>query len=136
MDETDQTETPIRLPQRFRRRWRTCLRMVGRSNCWTLDLMFVFRELTYGISFPPSPTQFGVPSFALIPAVIPKGGMRDVSIEPEDTEGEAAADEATGGEAAPVPDVAVGATEVTVMKVLGVPPPALENPPPPPPWCL
>lgn len=65
-----------------------------------LDRMFVFRDMTYGMPFPPSPTQFEVPSFALIPAVIPNGGMRDVSTEPEDTEGEAAAeDEATGAEA-------------------------------------
>lgn len=98
--------------------------------------------MTYGMAFPPSPTQFEVPSFALIPAVIPKGGMRDVSTAPEDTEGETAAeDEATGAEArgveaAPVPGVAVGAPVVTVMKVLGVPPPVLENPPLPPPWCL
>jgi hypothetical protein len=53
------------------------------------------------MSFPPSPTQFAVPSVALIPAVMPKGGMSEVSTEPEETEEEALAEEeVTGKEAA------------------------------------
>lgn len=88
----------------------------------------VLFDRTYGMSFPPSPTQFALPSFALIPAVIPKGGMSEVSTEPEEAEEEAPAEEAVEGK--PVPGVAAGAAEVIVMKVLG------EPPPPPPPWCL
>jgi hypothetical protein len=82
---------------------------------------------------------------------MPKGGMSEVSTEPEETEDEASAEEETteeeaadeeavGGEAVegkPVPRVAVGAAEVIVMKVLGKsPPPLLENPLPLPLWCL
>lgn len=92
------------------------------------------------MSFPPSPTQFAVPSVALIPAVMPKGGMSEVSIEPEEVEEEATEEDTTDMEAVeekPVPRVAVGAAEVTVINVLGtlllV---LLENPLPPPPWCL
>jgi len=115
----------------------------------------VLFDRTYGMSFPPSPTQFAVPSFARTPAVIPKGGMSEVSTEPEEpeeetpaegestepeepeeetpaaeesTEEEASDEEAVEGEQ--VPGVAAGAAEVIVMKVLG------KSPPPPPPWCL
>jgi hypothetical protein len=104
------------------------------------DLVPLLLNRTYGMSLPPSPTQLTVPSVALIPAVMPKGGMSEVSTEPEETE-----EEATGGETAdeeavegkPVLGLAVGAVEVIVMKVLEKPlPPPLENPLPSPPWCL
>jgi len=94
---------------------------------------------SHGMSFPPSPTQFAVPSVALTPAVIPKGGMSEVSTEPEEAEEETPAEEEFAEEAAsgeeaveekPVPEVAAGAAEVIVMKVLG------RSLPPPPPWCL
>ena len=88
----------------------------------------VLFDRTYGMSFPPSPTQFAVPSFALTPAVIPKGGMSEASTEPEEPEEETPVEEAVEGK--PVPTVAAGAAEVIVMKVLG------KSPPPPPPWCL
>ena len=48
--------------------------------------MPVLFDRTYGMPFPPSPTQFALPSLALIPAVIPKGGMSEVSTEPEEAE--------------------------------------------------
>jgi hypothetical protein len=97
-------------------------------------------DRTYGMSFPPSPTQFAVPSLALTPAVMPKGGMSEVSTAPEEpeeevlgeeesTEEEALDEEAVEGKL--VLEVAAGAAEVIVMKVLGKLPP-----PPPPPWCL
>jgi len=103
------------------------------------EAVLVLFDRTYGMSFPPSPTQFAVPSLALIPAVIPKGGMSEASTEPEEleeetpaeeesTEEEASDEEAVEGE--PVPGVVAGAAEVIVMKVLG------KSPPPPPPWCL
>lgn len=98
----------------------------------------VLFDRTYGMPFPPSPTQFAVPSFALTPAVIPKGGMSEASTEPEEPEETPAEEESTEEEASdeeavegkPVPGVAAGAAEVIVMKVLG------KSPPPPPPWCL
>ena len=97
-------------------------------------------DTTYGMSFPPSPTQLAVPSVALIPAVMPKGGMSEVSTEPEETEEEAPETEAADEEAVegkPVPEVAVGAVEVIVIKVLGKSLLLLlENLLPPPPWCL
>lgn len=114
-------------------------------------LFDMIKKRTYGMSLPPSPTQFGVPSVALIPAVMPKGGMSDVSTEPAETEeeeapaGEASTEEETSGEVAgdgePVPWAAAGAAEVIVMKVLGRLPPLLllekpPPPPPPPPWPL
>jgi hypothetical protein len=87
-------------------------------------------ETTYGMSFQPSPTQFAVPSVALIPAVIPKGGISDVSTEPEELEEEAPAEEDAAEEEVveerPVPMVAAVAAVVTVAKVVG------ELPPPPP----
>ena len=58
--------------------------------------------------------QFAVPSVALTPAVMPKGGMREVSTVPEVP---ADADVEAGAEAAEVTEVA------TVRKVLGVLPP-------------
>ena len=56
--------------------------------------------------------QFAVPSVALTPVVMPKGGMREVSTELEVLDD---ADVAAGAEAAEV---------ATVRKVLGVLPPA------------
>jgi hypothetical protein len=91
------------------------------------------------MSFPPSPTQFAVPSFALTPAVILKGGMSEVFTEPEEPEEETPAEEEFTEEEAldeeavegkPVLGVAAGAAEVFVIKVLG------KSPPPPPLWCL
>jgi hypothetical protein len=83
----------------------------------------VLFDRTYGISFPPSPTQFAVPSVALIPAVMPKGGMSEASTEPEEPEEETPIEEESTEEEAvegkPVPGVAAGAAEVIVMKVLG-----------------
>lgn len=64
--------------------------------------------------------------------------MSDVSTKPE-VEDETTAEEEAAGMGATdeatvlLSEVAVGAAEVTVMKVLGVPLPLLENPPPPPP---
>jgi hypothetical protein len=96
-------------------------------------------DRTYGMSFPPSPTQFAVPSFALTPAVIPKGGMSEVSTELEELEEETPVEEESTEEAAsdeeavegrPVLGVVAGAAEVIVMKVLG------KSPPLPPLWCL
>ena len=80
------------------------------------------------MAFPPSPTQFAVPSLADIPAVMPKGGIREVSIEPEGLPEEAAAvEEATRGEAsvgeAVEGAVAAAVAEVSVMKVLETSPP-------------
>jgi len=88
------------------------------------EQMRVLLVTTYGMSFPPSPTQFAVPSGAGIPAVIPKGGISDVSIEPEEPED----DEVVEGTAVPTGAAmaAVVAAVVTVTKVLG------EIPPPPP----
>jgi hypothetical protein len=90
------------------------------------------------MSFPPSPTQFAVPSFALTPAVMPKGGMSEASTEPEEPPEEAPAEEEPAEEVSPDEDgaegrlgsgVAAGTAEVIVMKVLG-------KSPPPPPSCL
>jgi hypothetical protein len=95
-----------------------------------LGQVYMLLETTYGMSFPPSPTQFAVPSVALIPAVIPKGGISDVSTEPEELEEEAPAEEDAAEEEVveerPVPMVAAVAAVVTVAKVVG------ELPPPPP----
>jgi hypothetical protein len=104
-------------------------------------------NITYGMSFPPSPTQFAVPSVALTPAVMPNGGMSEVSTEPEETEGEAPTEEESTEEEVSdkeavegklMSEVVAGVAEVIVMKVLATsPPPPLENPPPrPPPWRL
>ena len=88
------------------------------------------------MSFPPSPMQFAVPSVALIPAVMPNGGISEVSIEPEEIEEETLAEEEAAGEEAmaeegvdrePVLGLVAGVEEVTVMKVLGT----LSWP-----WCL
>jgi hypothetical protein len=111
---------------------------VGNRIYWMSEPVLVLFDRTYGMSFPPSPTQFAVPSLALIPAVIPKGGMSEASTEPEELEETPAEEESTEEEASdeeavegkPVPGVAAGAAEVIVMKVLG------RSPPPPPPWCL
>jgi len=79
------------------------------------------------MSFPPSPTQLTVPSVALIPAVMPKGGMSEASTEPEEAPEEPTEEVLLDGEALegePVPEVAAGAAEVIVMKVFGeLPPP-------------
>ena len=95
-----------------------------------LGQVYMLLDTTYGMSFPPSPTQFAVPSGALIPAVIPKGGMSDVSIEPEEPEEEAPAEEDAAEEEVveerPALMVPAVAAVVTVAKVLG------ELPPPPP----
>jgi hypothetical protein len=129
----------LRLPRSLRGHWRRCLSLVGSRICWMSEPVPVLFDRTYGMSFPPSPTQFAVPSVALTPAVIPKGGMSEVSTEPEEAEEETPAEEEFAEEAAsgeeaveekPVPEVAAGAAEVIVMKVLG------RSLPPPPPWCL
>ena len=67
---------------------------------------------THGMSTLLSPTQFAVPSVAFTPAVMPKGGMSEVSTEPEEPEEPPA-------EVAPAATAAV----VFVMKVLGAFPP-------------
>jgi hypothetical protein len=81
-----------------------------------------FDITTHGMATLLSPTQFAVPSFALIPAVMPKGGMRDASTEPEEPPEEAPAEGEAPAEEEP-PDgelvAAAGAVEVLVMKVLG-----------------
>jgi hypothetical protein len=72
-------------------------------------------DITHGMATLLSPTQFAVPSFALTPAVMPKGGMSEVSTEPEELP-----DETPDAEAVE----AAGAAEVVVIKVLGkLPPP-------------
>ena len=88
-------------------------------------------DIAYGMSFPPSPTQFAVPSVALTPAVMPKGGMSEASTEPEELPEEAPAEEEPAEEVLLDEEdaegmlglgVAAGPAEVIVMKVLGKPP--------------
>ena len=103
-------------------------------------------NITYGMSFPPSPTQFAVPSLALTPAVMPNGGMSEVSTELEETEeGTPTEEESTEEEVSDkeavegklMPEVVAGVAEVIVIKVLAASPSPRENPPPPPPpWRL
>jgi hypothetical protein len=85
-------------------------------------------DIIYGMSFPPSPTQFTVPSFALTPAVMPKGGMSEASTEPEEPPEETPAEEEPAEEVSPDEEgaegrlglgVVAGTVEVIVVKVLG-----------------
>src|SRR5438874_4808462 len=91
----------LRLPRRLRRHWRRCLSLVGSRICWMSEPVPVLFDRTYGMPFPPSPTQFALPSLALIPAVIPKGGMSEVSTEPEEAEEETPTEEESTEEEAP-----------------------------------
>ena len=91
-----------------------------------------FGGQSQSIAFPPNPAHLSVPSFSLIPAVTPKGGINEGSTPPDDEEDDEEEDEedeeeAGGGEFG-VPtfvDMVAGADDATVMKVFGAPAPKL-----------